>query len=88
VRAIAGFETGCPLIMKTFGLLGDTAADKRPENNPEPALLELRIMLLETWDLETIESWGPQGPGMPLTFGLACLSVESTVVHRPYASYD
>jgi hypothetical protein len=54
------------LITKKFGLLGDTAADERPEKNPERALLELGNLLLEIWNLEP-SNHGPQGPGIPLT---------------------
>lgn len=51
--------------MQKFGLLGDTAADERSEKNPERALLELGNLLLEIWNLETIESWASRA-GHPL----------------------
>lgn len=51
--------------MKKFGLLGETAADERPEKNPKRALLELGNLLLEVWNLEIIESWASRA-GHPL----------------------
>lgn len=37
--------------------LANTTSLGKPENNPESALLELGILLLEIWNLKTFESW-------------------------------
>lgn len=52
-RTVSGIDVEHPLIIKHFS----DQANEIPENDPELALMELGIMLLEIWDMRTFESW-------------------------------
>lgn len=56
-RNVLGIDIDHPLIIKNF--IGQTSdIPKEPlENDPELALMELGILLLEVWNTRTFESW-------------------------------
>lgn len=56
-RAISGVDVEHPLIFKQFCNQDSSAPYEPPENDPELALMELGILLLEIWTMETFERW-------------------------------
>ena len=56
-RTISGVDVEHPLIFKQFCNQDNSAPYEPPENDPELALMELGILLLEIWTMETFERW-------------------------------
>ncbi|KAL9133434.1 MAG: hypothetical protein Q9175_005386 [Cornicularia normoerica] len=56
-RTVSGIDVEHPLIIKHFSDQANEILNEIPENDPELALMELGIMLLEIWDMRTFESW-------------------------------
>lgn len=56
-RTISGIDIGHPLILRHFSDHLNETRDELPDNDPELALLELGILLLEIWNMRTFESW-------------------------------
>ena len=56
-RTVSGVDVDRPLIMKHFSGKANEILNQRPENDPELALMELGILLLEIWNMSTFESW-------------------------------
>ena len=56
-RTISSVDAEHPLIFKKFSNPGSTTPHDPPENDPELALRELGILLLEIWSMMTFESW-------------------------------
>ena len=56
-RKISGVDVEHPLIFKQFCNQDSSAPYEPPENDPELALMELGILLLEIWTMETFERW-------------------------------
>ena len=56
-RSISGVDVKHPLILKQVHSQDSTAPYEPPENDPEKALMELGILLLENWKMKTFESW-------------------------------
>ena len=56
-RSTSGVDIKNPLIFKQFHNQDSTAPYEPPENDPELALMELGILLLEIWNMKTFESW-------------------------------
>ena len=56
-RSISGIDIEHPLIMKQFSDQANEIPNDIPENDPELALMELGILLLEIWNMKTFESW-------------------------------
>ena len=56
-RNVSGIDIEHPLIVRQFSDVTSETLNEPPENDPELALLELGILLLEIWNLITFESW-------------------------------
>ena len=56
-RAVLGIDIEHPLIMRNFSDQTSDIFNEPPENDPELALMELGILLLEVWNIRTFESW-------------------------------
>ena len=56
-RTVSGIDIEHPLIMRHFSDQTNETLNELPENDPELALMELGIMLLEIWNMRTFESW-------------------------------
>lgn len=56
-RSILGVDVEHPLIFKQFHNQDSIRPYDLPENDPELALMELGILLLEIWNMKTFESW-------------------------------
>ena len=56
-RAVSGIDIEHPLIVRHFSDQTGETASEPTENDPELALLELGILLLEIWEMKTFESW-------------------------------
>ena len=56
-RTVSGLDIEHPLIMREFSDETDGVLNELPENDPELALMELGILLLEIWNMTTFESW-------------------------------
>ena len=56
-RTVSGIDIEHPLIMKDFNDQSKEIPNELPENDPELALMELGILLLEVWNMRTFESW-------------------------------
>lgn len=56
-RTVSGIDVQRPLIIEQFGDQPDELLSEIPENDPELALMELGILLLEIWNMRTFESW-------------------------------
>ncbi len=56
-RNVSGIDAEHPLIIKQFHDQATEVLGEIPENDPELALMELGILLLEIWNMRTFESW-------------------------------
>ena len=56
-RTVTGIDVEHPLIIRYFSDHASEIPNELPENDPELALMELGILLLEIWDMRTFESW-------------------------------
>ena len=56
-RTVTGIDVEHPLIIRQFGDQASEILKELPENDPELALMELGILLLEIWNMRTFESW-------------------------------
>ncbi|CAD6592418.1 MAG: hypothetical protein ASARMPREDX12_006076 [Alectoria sarmentosa] len=56
-RTLSGIDVEHPSIMRHFSDQAGEALNELPENDPELALMELGILLLEIWTMSTFESW-------------------------------
>lgn len=56
-RTVTGIDVEHPLIIRHFGDQASEILEELPENDPELALMELGILLLEIWNMRTFESW-------------------------------
>lgn len=56
-RSVSGVDIEHPLIIKQFSDQANEILNDIPENDPELALMELGILLLEIWNMRTFESW-------------------------------
>ena len=56
-RSVSGIDIEHPLINKQFSDQANEILTEMPENDPELALMELGILLLEIWSMRTFESW-------------------------------
>ena len=56
-RTVSGIDIGHPMIMSFFSDQTNETLSELPENDPELALMELGILLLEVWNTRTFESW-------------------------------
>ena len=56
-RTVSGIDIEHPLIVKHFSDQTSEISNELPENDPELALMELGILLLEVWNMRTFESW-------------------------------
>lgn len=56
-RSVSGIDVQHPLIIEQFSDQRIDSVIEIPENNPELALMELGILLLEIWNMQTFESW-------------------------------
>ena len=56
-RSVSGIDIEHPLIMRQFSNQTTEILNELPENDPELALMELGILLLEVWNMRTFESW-------------------------------
>ncbi|KAM0801239.1 hypothetical protein BDR22DRAFT_848261 [Usnea florida] len=56
-RAVSGIDVEHPFIWKHFPKKPNETTHASPENDPELALMELGILLLEIWTTMTFESW-------------------------------
>ena len=56
-RAVSGIDVEHPFILKHFRKEPNETTHASPENDPELALMELGILLLEIWTTMTFESW-------------------------------
>lgn len=56
-RAVSGIDVEHPFILKQFCEQPNGTTHAIPENDPELALMELGILLLEIWTTMTFESW-------------------------------
>ena len=56
-RAFSGIDVEHPLILEQFQEQPNGKPHEVPENDPELALMELGILLLEIWTMRTFESW-------------------------------
>lgn len=56
-RTVLGIDIEHPLIMKNFIDPTSDISKEPQENDPELALMELGILLLEVWNIKTFESW-------------------------------
>ena len=56
-RTVSGVDIEHPLIMRYFSDQTTEILNEHPENDPELALMELGILLLEIWNMRTFESW-------------------------------
>ena len=56
-RTVSGIDIEYPLIMRHFSSQTTEVPNELPENDPELALMELGILLLEVWNMRSFESW-------------------------------
>lgn len=56
-QTVLGIEIDHPLIVKDFTDPTSDISEEPQENDPELALMELGILLLEVWNTRTFESW-------------------------------
>ena len=56
-RTVSGIDIEHPLIVRHFSDQTNEIPHEYPQNDPELALLELGILLLEIWNMTTFESW-------------------------------
>lgn len=56
-RATSGIDVNHPLLLKQFDSNDSNCRQELPEDNPELALMELGILLLEIWTMKTFERW-------------------------------
>lgn len=54
---MSGIDVEHLMIIKDFSDQASKTLHDVPENDPELALMELGILLLEIWDVRTFESW-------------------------------
>ena len=56
-RATSGIDVDHPLLLKQFDSNDRNSRQELPEDNPELALMELGILLLEIWTMKTFTRW-------------------------------
>ena len=56
-RATYGIDVDHPLLLKIFDRTNNSGRQELPEDNPEVALMELGILLLEIWTMRTFAKW-------------------------------